>query len=231
MGTFSLFPTPSPSFPFQLPIKKKSTPEDRHLSLQRLRDLHTQEPKLGYPTEPPWPLVIEKDPLPISSRIRKIMSGERLLPHSSPPMEEGFGRSPMIQMQTKRKGIGTRTWLIVSESGHSHTEEVEKHSIMRRTGLHARDLRVLDPVLSYPSTILGRERAIFVNLEHIKAIITAAEVLMINSNSPLMVQFVQDIQHRVSAPSFVPQQVFPIGYWCFSVESSNCSISHDGEMW
>lgn len=159
------------------------------------------------------------------------MSGERLLPHSSPPMEEGFGRSPMIQMQTKRKGIGTRTWLVVSESGHSHTEEVEKHSIMRRTGLHARDLRVLDPVLSYPSTILGRERAIFVNLEHIKAIITAAEVLMINSNSPLMVQFVQDIQHRVSAPSFVPQQVFPIGYWCCSVESSNCSISHDGEMW
>ncbi|KAI3984084.1 hypothetical protein MKX01_035211 [Papaver californicum] len=42
---------------------------------------------------------------------------------------------------------------------------------MRRTGLPARDLRILDPVLSYPSTILGREKAIVVNLEHIKAII------------------------------------------------------------
>ncbi|GAY58559.1 hypothetical protein CUMW_187900 [Citrus unshiu] len=31
---------------------------------------------------------------------------------------------------------------------------------MRRTGLPARDLRVLDPLLSYPSSILGRELAV-----------------------------------------------------------------------
>nr|CAD1838688.1 unnamed protein product [Ananas comosus var. bracteatus] len=55
---------------------------------------------------------------------------------------------------------------------------------MSRTGLPARDLRVLDPLLSYPSTILGRERAIVINLEHIKAIITAAEVLIPNSRDP-----------------------------------------------
>ena len=72
---------------------------------------------------------------------------------------------------------------------------------MRRTGLPARDLRVLDPMLSYPSTILGRERAIVVNLEHIKAIITAAEILMINSTNPLVVQFVIDLQDRVSTTS------------------------------
>ncbi|XP_020253190.1 magnesium transporter MRS2-F-like [Asparagus officinalis] len=71
---------------------------------------------------------------------------------------------------------------------------------MRRTGLPARDLRVLDPMLSYPSTILGRERAIVINLEHIKAVITATEVLVPNSTSPLVGPFVQELQARVSAP-------------------------------
>ncbi|KAI4972498.1 hypothetical protein ZWY2020_003423 [Hordeum vulgare] len=42
---------------------------------------------------------------------------------------------------------------------------------MEMTGLPARDLRVLDPLLSYPPTILGRARTIVVNLEHVKAII------------------------------------------------------------
>lgn len=122
--------------------------------------------------------------------------------------EEEIGRAAMVQaQQPRRKGIGTRVWLIVSESGQSQLEEIEKHCIMRRTGLPARDLRVLDPVLSYPSSILGRERAIVLNLEHIKAIITAKEVLMINTNSPLVYQFVQDLQHRVSSSNCASQQV------------------------
>ncbi|KAJ7957080.1 Magnesium transporter MRS2-like protein [Quillaja saponaria] len=117
-------------------------------------------------------------------------------------MEEEMGKAATIQTNTqtqaRRKGIGVRVWLVVSESGESHLEEVGKHSIMRRTGLPARDLRVLDPMLSYPSTILGRDRAIVINLEHIKAIITATEVLMINSSNPLVVQFLQDLQNRIS---------------------------------
>lgn len=113
--------------------------------------------------------------------------------------EEDLGRSAAAahaQQQPRRKGIGTRVWLVVSESGDSHVEEVGKHAIMRRTGLPGRDLRVLDPMLSYPSTILGRERAIVINLEHIKAIVTATEVLMVNSTNPLVVQFVADLRDR-----------------------------------
>ncbi|KAI3454580.1 hypothetical protein Pfo_011243 [Paulownia fortunei] len=79
---------------------------------------------------------------------------------------------------------------------------------MRRTGLPARDLRILDPVLSYPSTVLGRERAIVVNLEHIKAIITAQEVLFLNSRDPLVTPFVKKLQgifrHRQAVQS--PQE-------------------------
>ncbi|MBA0733359.1 hypothetical protein Gogos_017383 [Gossypium gossypioides] len=75
--------------------------------------------------------------------------------------------------------------------------EAGKHAIMRRTGLPARDLRILDPLLSYPSTILGRERAIVINLEHIKAIITAQEVLLLNSKDPSVTPFVDEIQSRI----------------------------------
>lgn len=84
-------------------------------------------------------------------------------------------------------------------------EEAGKHSIMRRTGLPARDLRVLDPQLSYPSTILGRERAIVINLEHIKAVITATEVLVPNSRDPLVIPFVQELPARVSSSYRVPR--------------------------
>ena len=41
---------------------------------------------------------------------------------------------------------------------------------MRRVSIPARDLRILDSTLSYPSTLLGREKAIVVNLEEIKVI-------------------------------------------------------------
>ena len=116
---------------------------------------------------------------------------------SKPSAEEEMAKSTIVPAPTRRKGIGIRPWLVVLESGQSHLEELGKHSVMRRTGLPGRDLRVLDPVLSYPSTILGRERAIVINLEHIKAIITAKEVLMVNSNNPLIVQFVEDLRHRV----------------------------------
>ncbi|KAK9096052.1 hypothetical protein Sjap_021549 [Stephania japonica] len=102
------------------------------------------------------------------------------------------------QQQQRRKGSATRTWLVISESGKSHVEEVGKHSVMRRTGLPARDLRILDPVLFYPSTVLGRERAIVVNLEHIKAIITASEVLVLNSMDPSVIPFVRELECRVS---------------------------------
>lgn len=118
-----------------------------------------------------------------------------------------------------RKGMGLRTWLVVSESGQSRVEEVGKHVIMRRTGLPARDLRVLDPLLSYPSSILGRERAIVINLEHIKAIVTAKEVLMLYSTNPLVVQLVQDLQHRISSlQALSTQQVFDYIHFIYFCE-------------
>ncbi|TVU36103.1 hypothetical protein EJB05_18019, partial [Eragrostis curvula] len=100
----------------------------------------------------------------------------------------------------------SREWMVVPASGPARVEEAGKHAVMARTGLPARDLRVLDPLLSYPSTILGRERAIVVNLERVKAVITAAEVLLPNSKDPAFARFVRDLQARVLASS--SDQVF-----------------------
>ncbi|XP_031132116.1 magnesium transporter MRS2-3-like [Ipomoea triloba] len=97
----------------------------------------------------------------------------------------------------RKKAAGIRPWLLLDSTGQAQVVEVGKHAIMRRTGLPARDLRILDPLLSYPSTVLGRERAIVINLEHIKAIITAQEVLLLNSRDPSVAPFVDELQHRI----------------------------------
>uniref|UniRef100_A0A453G8N9 Magnesium transporter n=1 Tax=Aegilops tauschii subsp. strangulata TaxID=200361 RepID=A0A453G8N9_AEGTS len=108
----------------------------------------------------------------------------------------------------------SREWLVVPASGRARVEEAGKHAVMARTGLPARDLRVLDPLLSYPSTILGRERAIVVNLERVKAVITAAEVLLPNSKDPDFARFVRDLQARVltSADQAIPLESAAISY-------------------
>ncbi|CAN4098438.1 unnamed protein product [Withania somnifera] len=71
--------------------------------------------------------------------------------------------------------------------------------MMRRCDLPARDLRLLDPLFVYPSTILGREKAIVVNLEQIRCIITADEVLLLNSLDSYVLQYVVELQRRLQA--------------------------------
>ncbi|KAF3529392.1 hypothetical protein DY000_02042347 [Brassica cretica] len=98
---------------------------------------------------------------------------------------------------SRKKGMGVRTWLVLCSSGKEQATEAGKHTIMRLTGLPARDLRILDPLLSYPSTVLGRERAIVINLEHIKAIITGQEVLILNWKDPSVAPFIEELQRRI----------------------------------
>lgn len=65
----------------------------------------------------------------------------------------------------KKKGVGSRSWILIDDSGQETVLDVDKYAIMHRVRIHARDLRIIDPLLSYPSAILGRERAIVLNLE------------------------------------------------------------------
>ncbi|KAF0893817.1 hypothetical protein E2562_029703 [Oryza meyeriana var. granulata] len=72
---------------------------------------------------------------------------------------------------------------------------------MRRTGLPPRDLRALDPALSasYPSAITGRERAVVVNLERARAVITASEVLVPAPRDPGVVPLVRELRARLAS--------------------------------
>ncbi|CAM6014231.1 unnamed protein product [Sphagnum balticum] len=96
-----------------------------------------------------------------------------------------------------KKKAASNSWMLLDVKGESMLLEVDKYAIMHRVGIHARDLRILDPLLSYPSAILGRERAIVLNLEHIKAIITAEEVLLRNPRDENVKPFVEELCRRL----------------------------------
>ncbi|XP_073018049.1 magnesium transporter MRS2-1-like isoform X2 [Primulina eburnea] len=99
----------------------------------------------------------------------------------------------------KKRGQGLRSWIRVDVSGNSQVIEIDKFGMMRRCDLPARDLRLLDPLFVYPSTILGREKAIVVNLEQIRCIITADEVFLLNSLDSYVLQYVVELQRRLQA--------------------------------
>lgn len=104
----------------------------------------------------------------------------------------------------KKKKPGCRMWLRFDIHGNTEVLEVDKYAIMRRASIPARDLRILGPLMSNSSTILGREKAIVLNLEHIKAIITAEEVLLLNANSAAVIPFVEELRRRISLPATSP---------------------------
>ncbi|KAL6292131.1 hypothetical protein ACE6H2_000273 [Prunus campanulata] len=102
---------------------------------------------------------------------------------------------PQAVVAVKKKS--SRSWVLLDGTGKATVLDVDKYAIMHRVHIHARDLRIVDPLLSYPSTILGRDRAIVLNLEHIKAIITAEEVLLRDPVDENVIPVVEELQRRL----------------------------------
>ncbi|KAI0510614.1 hypothetical protein KFK09_011222 [Dendrobium nobile] len=107
---------------------------------------------------------------------------------------QGFGASAM-----KKRGFNSRSWIQIDRSGKSQTLAFDKFTLMRRCQLPARDLRLLDPLFVYPSTILGREKAIVVSLEQIRCIIMADEVLLMNSLDSSVLYYESELGQRLQA--------------------------------
>ncbi|KAF5179266.1 Magnesium transporter mrs2-like protein, partial [Thalictrum thalictroides] len=133
-------------------------------------------------------------PKPLSSINLRDTTSTRLPTSSGRPLFQGTDF-----LGLKKRGQGLRSWIRVDTSGNSQIMEVDKFTMMRRCDLPARDLRLLDPLFVYPSTILGREKAIVVNLEQIRCIITADEVLLLNSLDNYVLQYVVELQKRLTA--------------------------------
>ncbi|XP_058740242.1 magnesium transporter MRS2-I-like [Vicia villosa] len=102
-----------------------------------------------------------------------------------------------LQAINNKKTAISRSWILLDRDGRDMVLDVDKYAIMRLVEIHARDLRIMDPLLSYPSTILGREKVIVLNLEHIKAIITAEEVLVRDPMDEEVVPVVEELRRRL----------------------------------
>ncbi|KAG8370755.1 hypothetical protein BUALT_Bualt13G0016500 [Buddleja alternifolia] len=111
--------------------------------------------------------------------------------------EDGSSIVETQMSSLKKKGVIARNWILLNSRGEGIIMDLDKFSIMRRVPINARDLRILDPLLSYPSAILGREKAIVLNLEHIKAIITTDEVLLRDPVDENVIPIVEELQRRL----------------------------------
>ncbi|CAH9051395.1 unnamed protein product [Cuscuta epithymum] len=96
-----------------------------------------------------------------------------------------------------KSSVVSRSWAVFDKNGESAVVDLDKYGIMKRVPIHSRDLRILDPLLSYPSAILGREKVIVLNLEHIKAIITSEEVLLRDPQDDNVIPIVEELQRRL----------------------------------
>eukprot|EP00258_Populus_trichocarpa_P050490 XP_024466509.1 magnesium transporter MRS2-5 isoform X4 [Populus trichocarpa] len=112
---------------------------------------------------------------------------------------DGYGNRGSSFPGLKKRGhaLGNRSWIKIDQDGNSKILELDKVTIMRHCSLPSRDLRLLDPLFIYPSTILGREKAIVVSLEQIRCIITADEVILMNSLDVCVVRYMSEFCKRL----------------------------------
>ncbi|KAF2293873.1 hypothetical protein GH714_005301 [Hevea brasiliensis] len=99
--------------------------------------------------------------------------------------------------KAKKKAGGARLWMRFDRFGISELMECDKSTIIKRVAIPARDLRILGPVFSHSSNILAREKAMVVNLEFIRAIVTAEEVLILDPLCQEVLPFVDQLRQQI----------------------------------
>ncbi|KAK4271191.1 hypothetical protein QN277_019919 [Acacia crassicarpa] len=122
-------------------------------------------------------------------------------PQSQPQLAVGTVGSPGggggSLVKSKKKAGVPRLWMRFNRSGESELVELDKNAIIRIAAIPARDLRILGPIFSHSSNILAREKAMVVNLEFIKAIVTAEEVLVLDPLSHEVLPFVEQLRQQL----------------------------------
>ncbi|KAG7566512.1 Mg2+ transporter protein CorA-like/Zinc transport protein ZntB [Arabidopsis suecica] len=125
-------------------------------------------------------------------------SAQTSAPSSPPPPLPINAGGPIVggAGKAKKKTGGARWWMRFDRTGAMEVVECDKSTIIKRASVPARDLRILGPVFSHSSNILAREKAIVVNLEVIKAIVTAEEVLLLDPLRPEVLPFVERLKQQ-----------------------------------
>ncbi|CAL5377882.1 unnamed protein product [Camellia sinensis] len=100
-------------------------------------------------------------------------------------------------IKLKKKAGGAKLWMRFDKFGQLELIECDKSMIIKRASIPARDLRILGPIFSHFSNILAREKAMVVNLEFIKAIVTAEEVLLLDPLRQEVLPFVDQLRQQI----------------------------------
>ncbi|KAL6642754.1 hypothetical protein ACP70R_020935 [Stipagrostis hirtigluma subsp. patula] len=108
-----------------------------------------------------------------------------------------------VSGKVSKKKAGARLWMRLDRWGASELVELDKASIIRRAGVPPRDLRILGPVFSHSSNILAREKAMVINLEFIRAIVTAEEILLLDPLVQEVIPFVDQLRQHLPLRSLV----------------------------
>uniref|UniRef100_A0A0D9VPA9 Magnesium transporter n=1 Tax=Leersia perrieri TaxID=77586 RepID=A0A0D9VPA9_9ORYZ len=111
---------------------------------------------------------------------------------SRPP----FAPESCVMGNSKRKAAAasTRLWMRLDRWGGCEMAMCDKAFVARHSGLPARDLRILGPLHSRSPSILAREKAMIINLEFVRAIVTADEVLVLEPLAQEVLPFVEKLR-------------------------------------
>eukprot|EP00195_Chlamydomonas_chlamydogama_P000835 CAMPEP_0202920934 /NCGR_PEP_ID=MMETSP1392-20130828/77120_1 /ASSEMBLY_ACC=CAM_ASM_000868 /TAXON_ID=225041 /ORGANISM="Chlamydomonas chlamydogama, Strain SAG 11-48b" /LENGTH=518 /DNA_ID=CAMNT_0049614459 /DNA_START=278 /DNA_END=1834 /DNA_ORIENTATION=- len=106
-----------------------------------------------------------------------------------------------------RKGAGLQEWIKVNPDGSSSMLVVDRTELFK-LGLQQRDLRLFEPLRLHGSAcVLRRGKAIMVNLDFCKTIITSRFVLTPLPTEPRPLEFLAKLKERVARPFSMSKSV------------------------
>ena len=120
-------------------------------------------------------------------------------------------------------------WVRINTQGNVNRLSMEKTRIASLLRVPLRDLRVLEPTTadSYSNAVLCRERAIVVNLEQIKVLITSEEVIMTDSQTSTVTHFLPELEARLLRRKRLRAKVASSSTLPFNLSSADLSSMSD----
>ncbi|KAL6648834.1 hypothetical protein ACP70R_013058 [Stipagrostis hirtigluma subsp. patula] len=137
----------------------------------------------------PYPFLSPSSSFSSSSRSRPV---SRLPSRPKPPLAPP---PPPAAVRSSKKAPA-RLWMRLDRRGSCEIFMRDKAFVAARTGVHTRDLRAIGPLLSHHPCIIAREKAMVINLEFIRAIVTADEVLLLEPLAHEVLPFVDKLRKQ-----------------------------------
>ena len=133
---------------------------------------------------------------------------------------------PVKASTTGRAKVG---WVRINTQGNVNRLSMEKTRIAALLRVPLRDLRVLEPSTadSYSNAVLCRERAIVVNLEQIKVLITSEEVIMTDSQTSTVTHFLPELEARLLRRKRLRAKVASSATLPFNLSAADLSSMND----